>query len=251
MQDRVLQDGTKEHIRAVVGTVRLALDDLRRGGSVYVEAGLQLLVMLTMCPPVGVSWSLFDGRGLKPAVTGVCSELQNEDGLCAVGLHLQQCTGLIQVDVAQRLLGMHVLVQDGVFAELSSQKSAPLAAKTDGGDVEIEVFDWLEGSGAAGAPVANLIQRVCDDVPEKAFLLLYSDAAGACAQVLSVIEKRQGERGFAVSSVSFKSLCRMRGRTAKCLAWIGRQQEALSLQRTCVMMRIGCCRQKTRLLQQT
>jgi tetratricopeptide (TPR) repeat protein len=232
MQDRVLQEGLPAHIRAVVGTVRLALDDLRRGGGVYVEAGLELLGMLTLCPPVGVSWSLFDSRGLKPVVDRVCGELQNQTGLCAVALYLQQCTGLVQVDVAQRLFGMHVLVQDAMFAELSSQQSAPLAAATAGGDAEIEVFDWLEGSGAAGAPIANLIQRVCDDEPEKAFLPLYSDAASTCAQVLSIIEKRQGEREFAVSSVSFKSLGRMRLRTSICLAWIGRQQEALSLRKS-------------------
>jgi tetratricopeptide (TPR) repeat protein len=234
MQERVLQEGMPEHIRAVLGTVRLALDDLRREGSVYVEAGLQLLGMLTMCPPVGVSWSLFVGRGLKPAVAAVCSELQNEDGLCAVALHLQQYTGLVQVDVGQRLFGMHVLVQDAVFAELSSAPCVPLAAFAAEEDNALQVMNWLEGSGAAGAPIVSLMERVCCHKQEKAFLPLYTDAASTCAQVLSVIEKRQADRGFALTSESLKPLGRMREWTARCLPWIGRQQEALGLRKRLV-----------------
>ena len=196
----------------------------------YVEAGLQLLGMLTMCPPVGVSWSLFDGRGVKPAVDGVCSELQNEDGLCAVALHLQQCTSLVQVDVAQRLFGMHVLVQNAVFAELSSRQPVPLAAlaaSTSGDDTGRQVVDWLERSGAAGAPIVALVKRVCCHKPDKKFLPLYADAAGTCVQVLSVIERRQADRDFALSRDSLKPLGHMRLWAADCVAWIGGQQEAL------------------------
>jgi tetratricopeptide (TPR) repeat protein len=229
MQDRVLKESMPEHIRAVVGTVRLALDDLRREGSVYVEAGLQLLGMLTMCPPVGVSWSLFDGRGVKPLVDGVCSELQNEDGLCAVALHLQQCTGLVQVDVAQRLFGMHVLVQDAVFAELSSQQSVPLEASTLEDDNELQVFDWLGQSGAAGSHIVSLVRRVCCHVPVKEFLPLYTDAAGVCVQVLDIIQRRQTDRSSTLSRNSLKPFVGMSMWAAGCLAWIGRHQEALSL----------------------
>ncbi len=79
----VLQPGAK-YSRGLSGTVRLALLQLESFPADLKEASKQLLGLLSLCPSMHVSWSLFDGgsageasllvRGTRVEVTGVSLE---------------------------------------------------------------------------------------------------------------------------------------------------------------------------------
>jgi hypothetical protein len=77
-------------------------------------AETQLLAILAVCPSY-VSWSLFDGMGLLANTDIISSELQCEESLRSIALRLQDY-GLIAVDVDNRMLRMHHLVQSAIYS---------------------------------------------------------------------------------------------------------------------------------------
>jgi Cdc6-like AAA superfamily ATPase len=116
-QDLVLRQGTPEHIRTLVATMRLALYDLeQKSNSFQWHCSMHVLEILTLCDSA-TPLSMFKNWKLLES-------LENKD-ICLLLKHMQKCTGILHFDKTDGAdefneVDMHTLVRDSLKSECLS-----------------------------------------------------------------------------------------------------------------------------------